>query len=325
MHGYTKFGEEVRVLGKTGMMFNMSGVAGTQTGLNEDGSLSFSPTESIDVNEAIQLREEFPETAGLQCIGVSNDHIIALLRSDIIDYIIPYHVSGLNAGLRAMANIHGWADYTTTQHAAIDKSVKLENAADKEHWHEEPVYSEFFVGYDTGMTGIEAMRASADRYVQMCKDRGLKPKFEQFVKEDNYWKLLIDRKMVNQKTGKLIKQKPVTPTFDFDTVKSVVDQFVKNYDSGLEARALNHIVENWDSIPKRIRDLKKQGGTKAKKASKAVDTLANQTLAAQPTKLSDRDLEADVKYSYRDYAAQVEEVKNNTHDPVNHVYIHLLL
>ena len=293
MHGYTKFGEEVRVLGKTGMMFNMSGVAGTQTGLNEDGSLSFSPTESIDVNEAIQLREEFPDTAGLQCIGVGDDHIIALLRSDIIDYVIPYHVSGLNAGLRAMANIHGWSDYTTTQHAAIDKSIKFENAVDQEHWHEEPVYSEFFVGYDTGMTGIEAMRASADRYVQMCKDRGLKPKFEQFVKEDNYWKLLIDRKMVNQKTGKLIQQKPVTPTFDFDTVKSVVDQFVQNYDSGLEARALNHIVENWDSIPKRIRDLKKQGSSKAKKASKAVDTLSNQTLAAQPVveevKLSDRD------------------------------------
>ena len=291
MHGYTKFGDEVRVLGKTGMMFNMSGVAGTQTGLNEDGSLSFSPTESIDVNEAIQLREEFPDTAGLQCIGVGDDHIIALLRSDIIDYVIPYHVSGLNAGLRAMANIHGWKDYTSTQHAAIDKSIKLENAVDKEHWHEEPVYSEFFVGYDTGMTGIEAMRASADRYVQMCKDRGLKPKFEQFVNEDNYWKLLIDRKMVNQKTGKLIKQKPVTPTFDFDTVKSVVDQFVENYDSGLEARALNHIVENWDSIPKRIRDLKKQGSSKAKKASKAVDTLANQTLAAQPAEIkrSDRD------------------------------------
>ena len=291
MHGYTKFGEEVRVLGKTGMMFNMSGVAGTQTGLNEDGSLSFSPTESIDVNEAIQLREEFPDTAGLQCIGVGDDHIVALLRSDIIDYVIPYHVSGLNAGLRAMANIHGWKDYTSTQHAAIDKSIKFENAVDQEHWHEEPVYSEFFVGYDTGMTGIEAMRASADRYVQMCKDRGLKPKFEQFVKEDNYWKLLIDRKMVNQKTGKLIQQKAVTPTFDFDTVKSVVDQFVQNYDSGLEARALNHIVENWDSIPKRIRDLKKQGSSKAKKASKAVDTLANKTLAVQPAEIkrSDRD------------------------------------
>ena len=282
MHGYTKFGEEVRVLGKTGMMFNMSGVAGTQNGLNPDGSLSFSDTESIDVNEAIQLREEFPDTAGLQCIGVSNEHIIELLRSDIIDYVIPYHVSGLNAALRRMADIHGWKDYTSTQHAAIDKSIKFENAVDQDHWHEEPVYSEFFVGYDTGMTGIEAMRASAEKYKQLCKDRGLKPKFEQFAQEENYWKLLIDRKMVNQKTGKLIQQRAVTPTFDFSTIKEVVDRYVQNYDAGLEKRALNHIVENWDSIPKRIKDLKK-GGTKAKQPQKAVNTLANQTVAAQPS------------------------------------------
>ncbi len=252
MHGYTKFGEEVRVLGKTGMMFNMSGVPGSQTGLNEDGSLNFSPTESMDVDEAIQLREEFPEHAGLQCIGVSDDHITALLRSDIIDYVIPYHTSGLNAVLRRMVNIYGWADYTGTQHATIDKSIKFDETVDKEHWHVEPVYSEFFVGYDTGMTGIEAMRESAKRYAQMCRDRGLTPKFEKFLKEENYWKLLIDRKMINQKTGNLIRQKPVTPTFDFDTIKEVVDRHVKNYDSNLETRALDHIVENWDSIPNRI-------------------------------------------------------------------------
>ena len=283
MHGYTKFGEEVRVLGKTGMMFNMSGVAGTQNGLNPDGSLSFSDTESIDVNEAIKLRDEFPDTAGLQCIGVSNEHIIELLRSDIIDYVIPYHVSGLNAALRRMADIHGWKDYTSTQHAAIDKSIKFENAVDQEYWHEEPVYSEFFVGYDTGMTGIEAMRASAEKYKQLCKDRGLKPKFEQFAQEENYWKLLIDRKMVNQKTGKLIQQRAVTPTFDFDAIKQVVDSHVQNYDAGLEKRALNHIVDNWDSIPNRIKDLKK--GNKVKKS---VDTLANQTLAAQSKESSEK-------------------------------------
>ena len=277
MHGYTKFPEEVRVLGKTGMMFNMSGVAGTQTGLNPDGSLSFSETESIDVNEAVELREQFPDTAGLQCIGVSDAHITALLRSDIIDYVIPYHTSGLNAGLRRMANIHGWKDYTSTQHAAVYKSIRKEDAADPEHWHEEPVYSEFFVGYDTGMSGIEAMQASAERYKQMCRDRGLKPKFEKFAEEDGYWKLLIDRKMVNQKTGELIRQKPVSPEFDFGEIRNVVDRYVENYDSGLEARALRHITENWDGVPDRIRDLKKQ-----KKAGKAAKTLANQTMAAMP-------------------------------------------
>ena len=282
MHGYTKFGEEVRVLGKTGMMFNMSGVAGTQNGLNEDGTLNFSDTESINVEEAKQLRNEFPDTAGLQCIGVSDAHVIALLASNIIDYVIPYHVSGLNKGLRTMASINGWKDYTSTQHATVDKSAKIEDAVDKENWHEEPVFSEFFVGYDTGMTGIEAMRASAERYKQMCRDRGLKPKFEQFANEGNYWKLLIDRKMINQKTGKLIQQKPVTPTFDFAVIKNVVDQYVANYDANMESKALDYIVENFDSIPKRIRDLKK-GGKKAKATSKAIDTVSNETLAAQPT------------------------------------------
>ena len=296
MHGYTKFADEVRVLGKTGMMFNLSGVTGTQTGLNPDGSLNFSPTESIDINDAIELRKEFPETAGLQCIGVSDDHIFALLRSDIIDYVIPYHVSGLNAGLRRMADIYGWKDYTSTQHATIDSSVKHNG---QEHWHEEPVFSEFFVGYDTGMAGEEAMQDSARRYVEMCRERGLTPKFEKFVKEPGYWKLLVDRKMINQKTGELIRQKPVTPTFDFDAIKAVVDRHVANYDSGLEARALDHIVKNWDSVPGRIRELKKRG-TKKSKAQQALDTLHNEMMAAQPKTgeevlYSDRDQEYDSK------------------------------
>ena len=93
--------------------------------------------------------------------------------------------------------------------------------------------------------------------------------------------------MVNQKTGKLIQQKAVTPTFDFGAIKQVVDRHVQNYDAGLESRALNHIVENWDSIPQRIKDLKK-GNAAAKKAKKSMDTLANQTVAAQPKETGEK-------------------------------------
>ena len=303
MHGYTKYGDEVRVLGKTGMMFNMSGVAGTQTGLNEDGSLNFSETESMDYDEAIELREEFPETAGLQCIGVGMDHIFALLRSDVIDYVIPYHTSGLNATLRRMGDIYGWKDFTYAQHATEDKRIKKENAVDPDHWHQEPVFSEFFVGYDTGLGGVEAMRKSAENYKRMCRERGLTPKFNEFANEPNYWKLLIDRKMVNQKTNALIRQRAVTPDFDFGVIKGIVDKYVANYDSGLEQRAFNHIVENWDNIPKRIRDLKKQGSTKTKSTKKAIDKLANEPVAVQPKdgmKASDRDTDY---YSYENYSA----------------------
>ena len=304
MHGYTKFPDEVRVLGNTGMMFNMSGVAGTQTGLNEDGSLSFSETESINFEEAKALREEFPETAGLQCIGVGDEHIRQLLRSDIIDYVIPYHTSGLNAVLRRMVNIHGWKDYTGTQHATPDKSISKDKAKDPENWHKEPVFSEFFVGYKTGLTGVEAMKKTAENYIRMCQDRGLTPKFAQFMNEDGYWKLLIDRKMVNNKTGELIQQKPVKPVFNTETIKGIVNNYVDNYDSGLQSKALNHVVENWDSLPARIKDLKK---AKKSKTKKALDTLANETVAAKPGR---KFALPNGTYDYsKSFAEQIEDYK----------------
>lgn len=274
MHGYTKYPDEVRVLGKTGMMFNLSGVAGTQTGLNPDGSLSFSDTESINIEEAKALREEFPEAAGLQCIGVSDKHIRALMRSEDVDYIIPYHTSSLNKDLRRMAQIHGWKDYTLTQN---EKKLKGATSDGSETWQVAPAFSDWFVGYDTGMSGIEAMRTSAARYLEICKERGLRPKFEAFTDEPNYWKLLIDRKMINQETGKLIRQKPVTPEFDFDTIRGIVDRYVEDYDSSREERALKYVTDNWDTIPQRIKYLKT---TEAQK--KAMATLGNEMIAAQP-------------------------------------------
>ena len=274
MHGYTKFPDEVRVLGKTGMMFNLSGVAGSKTGLNPDGTLNFSPTESINIDEARALRAEFPETAGMQVIGVSDAHIRALMASDDIDYIIPYHTSSLNKDLRRMADIHGWKDYTNFQNEKELKGVKNNG---NEAWHKEPAFSEWFVGYDTGMTGIEAMRASSDRYLELCKERGLKPKFEAFSDDPNYWKLLIDRKMINQTSGELIEQKAVTPEFDFSVIKGIVDQYVENYDSSREERALKYVTDNWDSVPQRIKYLKA-----TEKQKKAMAKLGNEMLAAQP-------------------------------------------
>lgn len=297
MHGYTKFLEQVRIFGKTGMMFNMSGVP-QGTGLKADGSLDFSPTESVLVRsedgseyDAITAREQFPETAGLQCIGISQEHIQALLASDIIDYVIPYHTSGLNASLRRMAQISNWADFTSFQNATEDKSIKFdEKIHDKETWHKEPVFSEFFTaakdpanGYKEGEQGIVTMRRAADLYKKMCAERGLRPKFSwgnskvdaDFSNDPNYWKLLIDRKMINQNTGKLIEQKPVTPTFDFGLIENMVQDAVDAYDSTLQDRALSYVREHIDELPKRITELKKSGAVKKAKAdAKKADELS---------------------------------------------------
>ena len=268
MHGYTKFPEMVRIFGKTGMMFNLSGVT-EGNGFDADGNLLFSDTESIDINEAIKLRKQFPETAGLQCIGVSDDHIRALLKSEHIDYVIPYHTSGMNATLRRMAGIHAWKDYTSTQHARKDPNAKKPADADK--WQVEPVWSEFYVA--EGKDGYDIMEKTAQRYIDMCHERGLIPKFDQFIGE-GYWKLLVDRKMINQETGQIIEQQPVKPIFDFELINREIDNEVSNYDPALEQRALKYVVDNFDAVHKRIKDLKK-GHPK-----KSMLNMANQILQA---------------------------------------------
>lgn len=69
-------------------------------------------------------------------------------------------------------------------------------------------------------------------------------------------------------------------------------------------------MENWDTLPQRIKDLKKQGTTKAKKTKKAAATLANQTVAAKVkessrTRQTMRDMDIDRTFiNYGDTVAE---------------------
>lgn len=269
MHGYTKFPEMVRIFGKTGMQFNLSGVT-EGDGFDANGNLVFSSVEGMSKEDAVQLRKDFPDTAGFQCIGVSDDHIRALLRADYIDYVIPYHISGMNKTMRRMAGIYKWNDYTKEQHANKDPKAKKPEGA--ENWQVEPVWSEFYV--KDGENGLDIMQKTAQRYIEMCRERGLIPKFEKFMDEPGYWKLLVDRKMINQKTGEIIEQKPVRPDFDFKLIKREIDREVAEYDAGLEQRALDYVVNNFDAVNTRIQDLKKQ------KTKEQMQTLGNEILQA---------------------------------------------
>ena len=302
MHGYTKFPEMVRIFGKTGMMFNLSGVT-EGNGFDANGNLLFSNTEGIDIVEARKLLRDFPETAGLQCIGVSDDHVRALLRADYVDYVIPYHTSGMNATLRKMAGIHAWKDYTSTQHARKDPKAKKPANADK--WQVEPVWSEFYV--PEGKNGLDIMRKTAQRYIDMCHERGLIPKFDQFMDEPGYRKLLVDRKMVNQVTGEIVEQKPVKPIFDFDLIKQEIDREVSQYDPQLEKRALKYVVDNFDAVHQRIRDLKKGHPKKPmlKMANEILQAYAEGSKGPEPgkkySKKGGKEIAADIQRMVEQY------------------------
>ena len=220
-----------------------------------------------------------------------------------MDYVIPYHTSGMNATLRKMAGIHAWKDYTSTQHARKDPKAKKPANADK--WQVEPVWSEFYV--PEGKNGLDIMRKTAQRYIDMCHERGLIPKFDQFMDEPGYWKLLVDRKMVNQVTGEIVEQKPVKPIFDFDLIKQEIDREVSQYDPQLEKRALKYVVDNFDAVHQRIRDLKKGHPKKPmlKMANEILQAYAEGSKGPEPgkkySKKGGKEIAADIQRMVEQY------------------------
>ena len=113
-HGYTKVPDFVLAMGNTGLMINMSLIA-KGTGLADDGTLIFDSKEGMDFDVALELRDAHEMTAGTIAVGISNEHIKALLADPRIDYVIPYHASGLAKDIAVKFNMDSWEDFTATQ------------------------------------------------------------------------------------------------------------------------------------------------------------------------------------------------------------------
>lgn len=271
MQAYTKVPNFVKLVGRTGMMINLSLIPDGRTGFI-NGKLAFSNIEGMDFETAKKLRDTYANTTGTIAIGINDQQIKALLASGEIDYVIPYHASGLNKELRRIVKLESWDDYQNKQ---SEKKIEgYANLANNPDWHKKPDFSEWFKAdeIDTTKDGVTIMREAAERYKQLCRERGLKPKFDDFKNEANYWKLLIDRKMVDHKTGKIIMQEAVRPIFDFDVITEMLNEEVQSYDANLNERLMDTLVGFYgdggknSEISQRIKQLDKEG--KAREAAK---------------------------------------------------------
>jgi len=233
-HAYTKVPAFADLFGKTGIKINMSLIP---KGM-KDGKVVWDDVEGMPYKEAVRLREKYPDTCGTAAIATSDEMLTAMLKDPTVDYIIPYHASGMSKVNAAKAGMEGWKDYTRVQNesftpemeAKILKSVggdrkalkkELVNARDQVNWYK--------VGQDVAA------------YKAKCEELGLTPKFAEWKDDPNYWKLLVDHK--REHDGRPVGQNPVRPEFDEATlnqylkgwikrepqsaVKSVVNQFVK--------------------------------------------------------------------------------------------------
>ena len=297
MQSYTKVADYVNLMGLTDMMINLSLIPTSE--FNE--KLDFDSIEGMAFRVALELRDKYPNTAGTISIGVADEQIKKLLESADIDYVIPYHQSGMKKAVRKVMHIPTWESYEAYQGekkitsrkdamANADKyGVKL-LATGNANYHKAPNFSEWFdldlakkitelenikptdekayKKYGTVYGAYKAMQDAADTYIKLCAERGLMPKFSygkvDFSKESNYWKLLIDRKMINQKTGEIIEQKAVKPVFNEKEILGILNNEIARYEGVKEDfdYATHYVVERFlnGDMDEHINDIAKHIG-----------------------------------------------------------------
>jgi len=275
---YTKVPDFVELMGLTNAMINLSLIPTEAF----NGTLEFDDVEGIVYKRALELRDKYHATAGTISIGMNDEQIKMLLASELIDYVIPYHRSSMDKRVRVRIGIPTWEDYERFQQ---EKKLSREEARrrveernkngrhvtllaeDDPNYHKEIKFSDWFnleqakatakanKGKSVLAGGYAAMREAANRYLDLCAERGLSPKFSNsnkgtdFTKEENYWKLLIDRKMVDQVTGEVIEQKALTPVFDEEQVMRILNDELARYGTvkADEKYAINKVVDMFTS------------------------------------------------------------------------------
>lgn len=228
---YTKMPNFAWALGDTGLKINLSLVGN----VDEKGNLTFDDVEGMPIDEAMKLRKRYSKNVGTILVGVSDEHILAAMKDDRIDFIIPFHRSQWNKSLYSALGIDGYKDYTKLQNESYieerrnknGKKMRPSNFMPNEYW-------------DYSKTG----KQNAERYLEMCAEDGRIPKFSNFLKynedgtwslkedgsTDGYWKLLGDFKMYDNE-GKGSPQKPVKPKFNMDECERILNEYEGGHQS----------------------------------------------------------------------------------------------
>ena len=319
---YTKVPDFVDLMGLTNAMLNMSLIPTREF----NGTLEYDGVEGMAYDIALKLREAYPNTAGTICIGIDNVQIKMLLADITIDYVIPYHRSGMADSVRKKMHLPTWSEYEQFQSEknlsreeaekqAKKYGVKLLDATDP-NYQKGTSFSEWFdlreaqqitkmenanpsnktkqKEYGVMYGGYMAMQNAANNYLKLCAERGLAPKFSHekadFTAEDNYWKLLIDRKMVNNATGEIIEQQTLKPVFSEEKILRILNDEIERYPKvkADQEYAIRKVTEKMLSG-------EVKGGMSsqdiAKVMKKPVDNVAKVNIleSAKELKLSDRD------------------------------------
>jgi len=160
-HSYTKVSDFVEIFGATGMKIQTSVFAG----VDANGNITEDASQGMEWAKAKALRKQFDDVGSV--LVAADDRIVQWgLEQDWIDYIIPFHYSGLE---KKFYGTLGRQDFTSTQ---SEKAIAKGEEANKIRMHE--------IGTAAGMTDEASTRA----YLKMAMERKLHPVFPSFLFKD---------------------------------------------------------------------------------------------------------------------------------------------
>ena len=250
VHAYTKEELFAKTFGLTGMKINLSLVPsvvtdGVAPGLDANGDYVWQEGETFPYDIAMELQsaEGYKENVGTIAVGVSDEHILKLLRDDNIRMVIPYHSSGLNKQVAVHNNIDKFVDYTKVQNTRNSNGNSLTKAQKKSHFD-----------YNADLHKHGNPRLAAQHYLEWCDKKGYIPKFDKFRNEPNYYKLLEDFTTCITENGAdtFVPQREVRMDFPkegspFGSLTELIERGLDE-DAVLEGRRQEKIGEIVDAI-----------------------------------------------------------------------------
>ena len=232
LQGYTKVNEYARAVKDTGEKLNRSLIPKGELGYHiEDGKviLDYDTVEGIDINHPDFFDNKDNPNVGNITIGVNDTQIRAAMISDFVDQIIPFH-TGQSEEVLGEKGIATWSNYKDFQ---TEKDI----ATGKVSEHQINIYTEVLQVLEKEGKPI-TKRTFVEKFLQVCKDNGLTPRFSQFlntnengeyVYTEGYHKMLVDFKTFAQtEVGEYLPQMPVKPIFDNEYITKILKDYVKS-------------------------------------------------------------------------------------------------
>ena len=199
---YTKDTDFAEIFAPTGMNINIS-VYAKKTA---DGGYEIDAKQSANIEEAIKLREQYPNV-GIVVVATDKAGVEWALAQEWSDVVIPFHTVRTGADV---AEFYNWEIFNAEQNDTV---------SDQNLWD---AYTR-----DVGKKKVSKMvypsehQNNRETYLSICEKRGLTPRFKSFLENPNYMKLVNETRQSEGQTS------PLKAKYNLEAAERSFDKFVE--------------------------------------------------------------------------------------------------